>query len=65
MSNFMFTKSEAKKNMILFDKELERLHKLLTAKVDYDIYKQGIEDEIKKINKHMICISQRYSGMEY
>jgi len=65
MSYLMFSKREAKRNMKIFDRELERLHKLLITEVDYDIYKGGIEEEIKKINEHMITISKRYSGMEY
>jgi len=51
--------------MKLFDKELERLHKLLLTNVDYDIEKSDIEDEIKKIHEHMIIVSKRISGLEY
>jgi len=56
---------DSRKNMKLFDKELERLHKLLLSEVDYDLYKEGIEDEIKKIHDHMLTVSKRIAGLEY
>ena len=56
---------EAMKNMKYFDKELKRLHQLLLAEVDYDIHKEDIEDEIKKIHDHMLAISNRIAGLDY
>ena len=57
---------ESMYNMNLFDRELKRLHNLLLADdVGYDMYKEGIEDEIKKIHEHMLTISKRIAGLEY
>jgi len=65
MSKELWNIKDSRKNMKLFDKELKRLHNLLLANVDYDIYKEGIEDEIKKIHDHMLTISKRIAGLEY
>ncbi len=55
----------SRKNMKLFDRELERLHRLLLSEVDYDICKTDIENEIEKIHEHMITVSKRMAGLEY
>ena len=56
---------KALKCMKYFDKELERLHKLLLTEVDYDICKADIEHEINKIHNHMLTVSKRVAGLEY
>ena len=65
MTKELWNIKESRRNMKLFDKELKRLHNLLLANVDYDIYKQGIEDEIKDIHEHMLTVSKRIAGLEY
>jgi len=63
---YKWNRKDIKKNMKLFNRELERLHKLLlTDEHDFDIDKKGIEEEIKKIHEHMLTVSKRMTGLEY
>lgn len=63
--DYLWSKKEAIKNLEIFDKELDRLHKLLLAEVDYDLCKMDVENEITKIQNHMIQLSARFGGLEY
>lgn len=63
-SNELWNIKDSRKNMKLFDRELEHLHKLLLTEVDYDICKMNI-DEINKIYDHMLTVSKRIAGLEY
>ena len=58
-------RNKAVQHMKYFDKELERLHRLLLVNAKDRVDKLDIGAEIKEIHDHMLTLSRRFSGLDY